>query len=245
MQLLLLSNSRQHGRKFLEHALDAVAELVPRGSTLAFVAYALADHDGYTQTVREAVAALDITVRGVHEAPDPKEVLAAADAAFIGGGNTFRLLRRLYVAGLVAPLRSRVSAGMPYIGSSAGTNVACPTIRTTNDMPIVQPPSFDALGFVPFQINAHYLDPGPQNTHMGETRQQRIEEFLECNDVAVLGLREGGWLRVQDATACLGGDKPARLFRRDAAPEEMPPGTRMDALLQLAGTFDARQPERG
>jgi dipeptidase E len=241
MHLLLLSNSRQHGRGFLEHARDALVELVPRGRKLAFVPYALDDHDAYTQVVRDAVADLGITVCGVHESVEPCDVVAASDAVFIGGGNTFRLLKQLYATGLLETVREMVATGLPYIGSSAGTNVACPTIRTTNDMPIVQPPSFRSMGLVPFQINAHYVDADPGSTHMGETREKRLEEFLECNEAVVLGLREGGWLRVRDDAAWTGGDKPARVFRRDAAPSEVAPGTRLDGLLQEVPRFDAGQ----
>jgi len=238
MHLLLLSNSRQHGREFLEHARDAILELLPGGGTLAFVPYALDDHDGYTQVVRDAVANLGFTVRGVHEAPNPNDVITGSDAVFIGGGNTFRLLKRLYETELLETLRTLVPSGLPYVGSSAGTNVACPTIRTTNDMPIVQPPSFDALGLVPFQINAHYLDADPDSTHMGETREKRLEEFLECNNVVTLGLREGGWLCVRDDLAWTGGADPARVFRRGAAPSEVAPGARLDDLLQEVPRFD-------
>jgi len=238
MHLLLLSNSRQHGRAFLEHARDAVLEVVPRRGTLAFVPYALDDHEAYTKIVQDAVADLGITVRGVHESADPGDVVTGSDAVFIGGGNTFRLLARLYETQLIEPLRTLVRSGLPYIGSSAGTNVACPTIRTTNDMPIVQPPSFGALGLVPFQINAHYVDANPDSTHMGETREKRLEEFLECNDAVVLGLREGGWLCVRDAAAWTGGDKPARVLRRGATPSEVAPGTRLDDLLQETPRFD-------
>ncbi|MGI5163636.1 dipeptidase PepE [Spirillospora sp. CA-253888] len=235
MELLLLSNSTQHGHGYLEHALDTVTAFLPEGGTLAFVPYALADHDAYTDVVRKALAPAGITVEGVHTGP----VLRRADAVFVGGGNSFRLLRDLYATGLRGELRAAVAAGLPYMGASAGTNMACPTLRTTNDMPIVEPPSFEALGLIPFQINPHYLDPAPGNTHMGETREQRLTEFLECNDVPVLGLREGTWLRVSGERATLGGALPARLFRRGQAAEELASGTDVSHLLATKPGFDA------
>jgi dipeptidase E len=147
-----------------------------------------------------------------------------AEALFVGGGNTFRLLDRLQRLGLLDPIRGRVRGGMPYLGVSAGANLACPSIRTTNDMPIVEPAGFSALGLLPFQINPHYLDPAPSRSHMGETREERIREFLEENDVPVVGLREGSWIVADDGSARLEGPCSARLFRRGREPEEVPPG---------------------
>jgi len=154
----------------------------------------------------------------------PIDDLRNADAVFVGGGNTFRLLKTLYERDLLAPIRDRVRAGLPYLGSSAGTVIAAPTIKTTNDMPIVEPPSFAALGLVKFQMNPHYLDPDPLSTHKGETREERIREFLEENDVPVVGLREGSILRVEDGTTTLLGTKTARIFRRGEEPLEAEPG---------------------
>jgi len=154
-----------------------------------------------------------------------------ADAVFVGGGNTFRLLKTLQDAQLLAPLGARARAGLPYLGASAGINLACPTVRTTNDMPIVEPHGFDALGLVPFQINPHYLDPDPGSIHMGETRELRIVEFLEENDCAVVGLREGAWIRVEGERAALGGRTGVRIFRRGMEPEERPPGASLDDLM--------------
>jgi dipeptidase E len=158
-------------------------------------------------------------------------VLDEAEAVFVGGGNTFRLLARLQQAGLVETLRDRVAAGMRYMGASAGTNLACPTIRTTNDMPVVQPVDFVALGLVPFQVNPHYLDPDPASAHMGETREERIREYLEENDAPVVGLREGSWIAVEGAVARLEGPRPARLFRRGRDPEEIDPGSDLAEAL--------------
>ncbi|ANJ10974.1 dipeptidase PepE [Streptomyces parvulus] len=239
MHLLLLSNSTQHGRGYLEHALDTVTGFLPAGGRLVFVPYAIADHDGYTAQVRGALAGAGIDVRGVHEGGDPLARLGEADAVFVGGGNSFRLLSALYRTGLREALIKAVGAGLPYMGASAGTNMAAPSLRTTNDMPIVEPPSFEALGLVPFQINPHYLDPDPASTHKGETREERLTEFLEENDVPVLGLREGSWLRVDGDRAALGGARDARLFRRGAAPREIAVGTDLSELLDTTPAFDS------
>lgn len=225
MRLLLLSNSTNHGDSYLGHAVDTVASFL--GPAMTFVPYALADHDGYTARVREALGSR-LEVRGLHEASDPRAALVQAPSVFIGGGNTFRLLAALQSLGLVEVLRERVRSGMPYMGASAGTNVAGASIRTTNDMPIVQPASFDALGLVPFQINPHYLDADPASTHKGETREQRLTEFLEENDALVLGLREGTWLQVDGDAATIGGSPvapaaqgPAIVFERNAPTREI------------------------
>ncbi|MFD0021596.1 dipeptidase PepE [Streptomyces sp. NPDC058382] len=239
MNLLLLSNSTQYGCGYLEHALDTVAAFLPSGARLAFVPYALADYSTYTARVRDALEPAGISVRGVHENADPVAELGASDAVFIGGGNSFRLLSALYRTGLRDAVIEAVRDGLPYMGASAGTNMAAPTLRTTNDMPIVQPPSFETLGLVPFQINPHYQDPDPDSTHKGETREERLAEFLEENDVPVLGLREGSWLRVNGRQARVQGARPARLFTRGAQPQELPAGTDVSHLLTTAPRFDA------
>ncbi|MFJ8884269.1 dipeptidase PepE [Streptomyces sp. NPDC102402] len=241
MNLLLLSNSTQFGRGYLEHALDTVTAFLPADARLAFVPYALADHDAYTARVRGALEPAGIRVRGVHENADPVAELAASNAVFIGGGNSFRLLDALYRTGLREAVGDAARNGLPYMGASAGTNMAAPTLRTSNDMPIVQPPSFDALGLVPFQINPHYLDPDPASTHKGETREERLTEFLEENDVPVLGLREGSWLRVRDGGASVQGARPARLFGRGVPPRELAAGSDVSWLLATEPEFDARR----
>jgi dipeptidase E len=238
-ELLLLSNSTSPGMGFLEHARGQISRLIPPGRRLLFVPYAAADHDGYTEIMAAALAPVSVQVTGAHRAGPPATALAGADAVFVGGGNSFRLLRALQDTGLGAAIAGRVRAGLSYLGSSAGTNMACPTLRTTNDMPITQPASFDALGLIPFQINPHYLDPDPASTHQGETRQRRIEEFLEDNDVPVLGLREGSWLRVSGGLARTGGTTGARLFTRAAEPRELPPGSDVSDLLATRPRFDA------
>ena len=222
MELLLLSNSTNFGSTPWAHARDVGRPLV-EGRTVRFVPFALADHDGYTAAIADAFAPMGAAVVGLHTFSDPVAAVAQAQAVYVGGGNTWRLLRALQDAAVLAPLRERVLAGMPYLGASAGTNLACPTIKTTNDMPIVEPAGFAALGLLDFQINPHYVDPAEGSRHMGETRQTRIREFHEENDIPVLGIREGGWLRVSGGRVELGG-ATARLFRRDAEPVELAPG---------------------
>lgn len=175
---------------------------------------------------------MGLAATSVHERPDPRGSAARAEAVFVGGGNTFRLLRALYDNDLLAPIRRRVADGMPFIGSSAGAIVAGPTIRTTKDMPIVQPPSFDALSLVTFQISPHFLDPDPQSTHMGETQEERIFQFHEENGAPVAGLREGAMLRVDGASVVLKGSAGARFFRKGRPPVEAAPVADVGALLE-------------
>jgi dipeptidase E len=243
MNLLLLSNSSLPGRGYLEHAREAIAEFVGERRTVDFVPYALADHDAYTARVRQSLAPLGLEVVGLHAAPDARVAVEQAEVLFVGGGNTFRLLKAVRSLGLVEPVRRRVRSGeLVYWGSSAGTNHACPTIRTTNDMPIVQPDSFEAFDLIPFQINPHYQDPDPSSTHMGETRAERIGQFLEENDVPVLGMREGAWLRRRDETLTLHGTTGALLFRRGAEPEPHGNGDDLSFLLRQPARFDSRNP---
>lgn len=225
--LLLLSNSTNAGQGYLEHAWNAVLPALDGAIEIVFVPYALADHDAYTQKVREAFAPHGISVVGAHEQGDPVATIRSAQAIFVGGGNTFRLLDRLKQERLIVELHNHVAAGKLYMGASAGTNVAAPTIRTTNDMPIVFPEGFDALGFVPFQINCHYLDADPTSTHAGETRELRLTEFHEENVTPVVAIREGVWIRVQGDVTEIGGAAvnpqhgPALLFMPGEGPREV------------------------
>jgi dipeptidase E len=206
---------------------------------LLFVPYALADHDGYVRSITERGLNAGYELDGVHRYGDPGAAVRDAEGVFVGGGNTFRLLDRLYRFGLLDALRERVREGMPYLGVSAGCNVACPTIKTTNDMPIVQPPSLDALGLVPFQVNPHYVF-GPMyvkvgdeyQPHFGETRDDRLREFHEENDTPVVGLWEAGLLRVEAGRVELIGT-PARVFRRGRETVDVEPGT--DLSQYIAG----------
>ncbi|MFO7892746.1 MAG: dipeptidase PepE [Longimicrobiales bacterium] len=237
--LLLLSNSKLHGMGFLEHATDAIADFLGHRRTVHFAPFALADHDGYTATVAEVLEPLGVRVVGLHTV-DARAAVEDADVLFVGGGNTFRLLKAVQRLGLMEPVRRRAAAGeLAYLGSSAGTNHACPTIRTSNDMPIVEPDTFAAFGLVPFQINPHYQDPDPDSTHMGETRAQRITEFLEENDVPVLGMREGAWLRRRGAALTLHGETGALLFRRGRDPEVFGAGDDLSFLLEESARYDA------
>lgn len=232
MRLLLLSNSTSFGRGYLDHAMDAVRDFLGEVRSLVFVPWALHDHAAYAQKARERFAREGIEVVAASLDPSGRELIEGAEALFVGGGNTFRLLAALQATGRLELVARRVREGVPYMGASAGINVAGPTVRTTNDMPIVEPPrGLSAMGLVPFQINPHYLDPDPASRHMGETREERIREFLEENDTPVLGLREGGWLRREGDALVLEGANGARLFRRDAPPEELAPGARLDRLL--------------
>jgi dipeptidase E len=233
MRLLLISNSTLHGSGYLDHCAGAITSfLAAPVSRVLFVPYAVLDGDEYAARARARFQAMGLALDSVLDARDgPAAALEKAESLFIGGGNTFRLLDALWRNGLVEPIRRRVHAGMPYIGSSAGSNVACPSIKTTNDMPIVQPPSFAALNLIPFNINPHYQDPIPGSTHMGETREQRIAEFHEENVPPVVGLREGAWLVVDGETVTLEGPAGARLFRRGTPPMEYPSGSRLDFLL--------------
>ncbi|MEA2239508.1 MAG: dipeptidase [Thermoanaerobaculia bacterium] len=217
MRLLLISSSTVHGYGFLDHPEPEIRSFLGDARRVAFVPFAAHDHDAYTDKVRERLAGMGLDVVSLDD-------LDRADAVFVGGGNTFRLLKTLYDRNLVDVIRDRVRGGLSYIGSSAGTVIAAPTMRTTNDMPIVYPPSFDAFGFVPFQINPHYLDPDPSSTHKGETREDRIREFHEENETVVVGLREGSVLRVEDGVTTLLGERTARVFRRGREAVEVEPG---------------------
>jgi len=231
-RLLLISTSTVFGTRYLEHAFDELRDVLVGVSRVLFVPFALRDRDAYAAKAREAFAEMGFGLDSLHAAADPRAAVAAAEAVFCGGGNTFRLLKALAELDLVGPLRRRALDGMPYTGASAGSNLACPTVRTTNDMPIVEPPSLAALGLVPFQINPHYLDPAPDSTHMGETRETRIREFLEENDTPVVGLREGSMLRVEGDSVLLKGLSGARIFRRGQDPVEATPVSEIGALLR-------------
>jgi dipeptidase E len=233
-RLLLLSNSSTAGMSYLEHALGALADFLGEGrSTVLFVPYAAVrfSYDEYEERVRQVLAGIGHDVRSIHRSADPAAAVRDAEAVAVGGGNTFQLVHRLRSMRLIGPLRERIAAGVPFIGWSAGSNLACPTLRTTNDMPIVEPASFETLSAVPFQINPHYLDAHPDG-HMGETREERIQEFLFLNpDTWVVGLREGSSLRVEGESVRLLGGRPARLFRSGEEPREIEPHQPLDFLL--------------
>lgn len=236
MRLLLLSNSVAPGHGFLEHALEAISEALDGGQRLLFFAHASFELDRYTEVMQGALRELGIEVVPAHSQEDLANELDRARAIFVGGGNAFRLLKTFQDSGLADAVRERVLAGLPYLGASAGTNLACPTIRTTNDMPIVEPRSLVALRLVPFQINPHYVehDAAP----FAASRDKRIAEFLHENDVPVVGLREGAWLEVRDESAAIGGPTGGRLFQRGREPRDLAPGNDVSVLLQSQPQYD-------
>jgi dipeptidase E len=232
-RLLLLSNSTLHGSGYLDHAAEEIRDFLGRGATrVLFVPYAMHDRGSYALQARGRFARMGYLLDSIHDAADPRESMAEAAALFIGGGNTFRLLAALQALDLVASIRRRIGAGAPYIGSSAGSIVACPTLQTTKDMPIVEPRSFEALGLVEFQISPHFLDPDPASTHMGETQEERIVQYLQENDRTVAGLREGAMLRVEENTVLLKGSSGMRVFRRGHEPVETRPVADVGDLLR-------------
>jgi dipeptidase E len=233
-RLLLISNSTCYGSGYLDHAEMEISSFLGEARSIAFVPYALYDRQAYTTRARERFAAMGRTLASVHDVSNPRRSIEEADAIFVGGGNTFRLLKMLYDFDLLDTIRRRVTAGTPYIGSSAGAIVAGPSLKTTKDMPVVQPPSFDALGLVDFQISPHYLDPDPDSAHMGETQEERILQFLEENTAPVLGLREGGILRVEEQSVTLKGSSGARIFRRGRAPVETVPVQKLNELIEAS-----------
>ncbi len=234
-RMLLLSNSKNPGQGWLEHAAPAIKNLLGDGvDKVVFVPFAgvSVSFDDYAGAATGRFRKMGYGLESVHTAADPVESIRAAQAIAVGGGNTFHLLYHLYQTNLIEPIRERADAGVPYIGWSAGSNVACPTIKTTNDMPIIQPPSFDAFGVVPFQINPHYLDTLPEG-HQGETREDRINEFIVANpDVYVAGLREGSILRVEGNEIELIGEKPVRVFKHGQETTEYKPGASLQFLLK-------------
>src|SRR5262245_7032648 len=235
-RVLLISNSTVYGRAYLDHVESEIKSFLGSARHVLFFPFALHDRDAYTATARKRFDAIGYSLDSAHETSVPQKAVEETDAIFIGGGNTFRLLKALQDLDLVGTIRRKVGGGGPYIGSSAGSNVAGPTIKTTKDMPIVQPRSFDSLGLVPFQISPHYLDPDPNSTHMGETQEERILQFLEENDTPVVGIREGAWLLCANGAVTLKGQTGARIFRRGKTPVEVTPGTE---ISQLVGAPDA------
>ena len=239
MRLLLLSNGYPPGGgRYLQHALTVLAEALAGVRQVAFVPYAQRDWDRHTAVMADALEPIGVDVDSVHRSASPRAFMRSAEAVLVGGGNAFRLLAAVYRLDLLHVIRRRVGEGVPYIGSSAGTNIACPSIRTTNDMPIVEPPSLAALGLIPFQINPHYPARETLAGHLGETRDQRIAEFLEDNDVPVLALHEGCWVEVTGKSATIGGVAGARLFQRAATLRDFPPGADVSDLLRTPIRFD-------
>jgi len=235
-RILLISNSTVYGRGYLDHVEQEIKAFVGEAKRILFFPYALYDRDGYAAKTKARFVVMGYSLESVHHAADPRKAVESADAFFVGGGNTFRLLKALQDVDLLDAISRKVKSGAPYIGSSAGSNVAGPTIKTTKDMPIVQPRSFKSLGLVPFQISPHFEDPDPNSRHMGETQEERILQFLEENETPVVGIREGAWLFCENGAIRLKGETGARIFRRGQAPVEAKPG---DNIIKLVGGWDA------
>ena len=226
--ILLASTSTMFGEEYLAYLLPELKSFFKDVSEIVFIPFARPggiSHDEYTEKVREVFHSLNIKVRGLHTFTDPVEAIQQAEGFFTGGGNTFLLVQQLHQLNLMEDLKMAVEAGTPYLGTSAGSNIGGINMKNTNDMPIVYPSDFTTMGLVPFNINAHYLDPDPNSTHNGETRETRIKEFHVFNDTPVVGLREGSWIRVQGEKVTTAGNKPSRIFRQRMAPYELEPGS--------------------
>jgi dipeptidase E len=234
MRLLIVSTSKIYGSGYMEYLFQEVPDFFSPAKQVLFIPYARPggiSWDAYTELAAAPFKKMGLDLKGVHEFANPITAIRQAKAIFTGGGNTFLLLKTLYETGAFSALQAQVRSGKAaYMGSSAGSNITGLSICTTNDMPIVQPPSFDAMGWVPANINPHYLDPATNSTHMGETREQRINEFHHFNEQPVWGLREGSWIRVEGTQAVLKGPHTARLFRANQHPIEISPGP-----IQLSG----------
>jgi dipeptidase E len=230
---LIASTSTVFGGTFLDYLLPVLKEHFKGISNLVFIPFARPGgitHDEYTEKVKPFFKQLNIEVKGIHQFENPIEAIQNAEAIFTGGGNTFVLVDMLYKYNLLDAIQKAVENGTPYLGTSAGSNICGLTMNTTNDMPIVYPPSFRTLGLVSFNLNPHYLDPIEGLKHMGETRETRIKEFHQYNPQSVLGLREGSWLEVLGSKITLKGDLPARLFQQGKEPSEIETGTDLSKL---------------
>lgn len=231
--ILIASTSTIHGSGYLEYLLDELKVHFSSAEEILFVPYARPggiSHEDYTKTASIAFAKIGKTVKGLHVFENPKKAILNAQGIFVGGGNTFVLVSQLYKNDIISALKDALKNGTPYLGTSAGSNICGLTMNTTNDMPIVYPPSFKTLGLVPFNINPHYLDPISGSTHMGETRETRIKEFHAYNTQPVIGLREGSWIEVKDNTLKLKGTLDARIFEFGKAPYELESNTDLGFL---------------
>lgn len=231
--MIIASTSTIHGSGYLNYLLEELTFFFKDVDTILFIPYARPggiSHDAYTKKAQEAFSEIGKKVKGIHEFTNPKEALNTAQGIFVGGGNTFVLVNQLYKNNLISTLQEVIFKGTPYLGTSAGSNICGLTINTTNDMPIVYPPSFKTLALVSFNINPHYLDPDPSSKHMGETRETRIQEFHAFNSQPVVGLREGSWLKVNGENIVLKGELDARIFEYNKAPYEVETGTDLSGL---------------
>lgn len=228
--LIIASTSTVHGGHYLEYLLPVLENHFANCETIVFVPYARPGgitHDEYTDTVQKAFSKINKKVVGLHTFDNPAEALATAKGIFTGGGNTFLLVTQLYQNKTMEALSNAIANGTPYLGTSAGSNITGVSMQTTNDMPIIYPPSFTTLGAIPFNLNPHYLDADTQSKHMGETRETRIKEYHTFNDTPVLGLREGSWLEVKGDKIILKGTLTARWFTQNEVPVELLPETNL------------------
>lgn len=232
--LLVVSTSTVYGGEYLDYITDEMAELFKDTEEVIFIPYARPggiSHDNYTEKAAKVFDKIGKKIIGLHTFEDPVAAIKNAKGVFTGGGNTFVLVSALYKFELMQPLREAIFNGMPYMGTSAGSNICGVSMQTTNDMPIVYPPSFKTLGVIPFNLNPHYLDPDPTSKHMGETRETRIAEFHTQNTIPVVGLREGSWLRVKGDEIILKGDLDARVFKQGKKPYEISSGNALNSEL--------------
>ncbi|MDP3312103.1 dipeptidase PepE [Lutibacter sp.] len=232
--LILASTSTVHGKAYLEYILPELSLFFKGIKEILFIPYARPSglsYEDYTEKVKSSFSKININVKGIHEFKNPIDAVNNAKAIFTGGGNTFLLVKTLYEYKLITAIKNVVENGVLYFGTSAGSNIAGLTIQTTNDMPIVYPPSFNTLGLINFNLNPHYLDPDVNSTHMGETRETRINEFHTLNSLPVIGLREGSWLFVNDTKIVLKGTLPARLFLPNKPAIEVQPDTDLSFLI--------------
>lgn len=233
MKLLLISNSTNAGEEYLKYPVENIGRHLQGVCEIVFVPYAAVtfSYDEYERKVQKRFDEIGIRVRSVHRAADPRKAIREAEAICVGGGNTFALAKKMQEQRLMTAILRKIKEGTPYVGWSAGSNVCCPTICTTNDMPIVEPQSFKAIGAVRFQINPHYLDANPEG-HAGETREQRILEYIEANPRRyVIGLREGCMLRLENGRLELIGSRPMRIFKKGIEPFEVKAGDDLSFLL--------------
>lgn len=231
---LLASTSTLHGQKYLSYLLPQIAELFSNCSEIIFIPFARPGgitHEEYTSLAKKAFETISINVKGLHEFEDKEQALKNAQGIFTGGGNTFLLVDKLHRNNLMMPLREQILEGTPYLGSSAGTNIGGLTMQTTNDMPIIYPPSFKTLGIIPFNINPHYLDPDPNSKHKGETRETRIKEFHTINTQPVIGIREGSWLEIKGENIILRGTLSARIFTVGKEPIELDSNSDLSEII--------------
>ena len=233
-KLFIASTSTVHGKGYLEYILPQLSDFFKGVQEILFIPYARPggiNHDEYTTIAKNGFEKININIKGIHEFTNPIDAVNSAKGIFIGGGNTFLLLKQLYAHKLISSIKNVVENGVPYFGTSAGSVIAGVTMQNTNDMPIVYPPSFDSFGFIKFNLNCHYLDPDTNSTHMGETRETRINEYHVQNKTTVLGLREGSWIQIEGEKVILKGNLDARLFQTNKPAVELPPETDFSFLM--------------